>query len=788
MPLSEADTRAKLIDPALHNRGWTEDMIRREETAPAVEIIEGKARRSPRGGRVDYVLRVIVRPGAQPIAVALVEAKAEHASPSLGLEQCKSYSRRLNVPFVFASNGHQYVAYDTRTGMTTTPHALSRFPTPDDLRAAYEDAEGFALDSDAAKPLLVRYQGGEAMRRYYQDAAIRAVLEKFARGEKRALLSLATGSGKTLIAVQLLRKISEAHQLNRALFVCDRDELRSQGLTAFQNAFGNDAAEISSANPQKNARIIIGTYQTLNVSGEEDDAKFLTDNYPQDYFSHIIIDECHRSAWGRWSNVLTRNPNAYQVGLTATPREIIGGKLDEREEDLQISANNLKHFGEPVYEYDISQGIEDGYLAACEVVRRVVDLDQTGITRNDIEQLTMELTDARTGEVLMAAEARERYEAGSFELKIQLPDRVNAMCEDLFAHLLATGGPEQKTIIFCARDSHASAVAGVMGNLYSDWCRDNGRERRDPYAFKCTAAVGGSQHIADLRGLQRSHFIAATVELLTTGVDVPPVRNIVFFKYVRSPISFYQMIGRGTRIDEPTGKLMFRVYDYTDATRLFGHAFVTHARPDVGANGIRPPGGGDDTPAERIIRIEEGNIEARISGEGRYIVVSENGRAQKITVEEYQQRLAERLVAEAPDLQRFRSLWIVPPQRRDLMHHLPMGEGGARLLREVTNQADCDPYDVLADIAYGMAPRSRSARAEAFAHKNKRWLKTLPEEAATTLQALAAQFALDGTDALENPHVFEANAVRKAGGLAALKRLGEPATVLRKTKERLFAA
>ena len=237
-----------------------------------------------------------------------------------------------------------------------------------------------------------------------RDATIRTLPSApFSRSSPRRRTSapsspLATGSGKTLIAVLLLRKIADAGQLHRALFVCDRDELRSQGLTALQNAFGSDAAEVSSGNPQKNARILIGTYQTLNVAGEDEDAKFLTDNYPEDYFSHIIIDECHRSAWGRWSNVLTRNPNAFQIGLTATPREIIGGNLGEREEDEKISANNLKHFGEPVYEYDISQGIEDGYLAACEVIRRVVDVDQTGITRDDIQQRTLALTDARTGE------------------------------------------------------------------------------------------------------------------------------------------------------------------------------------------------------------------------------------------------------------------------------------------------------------------------------------------------------------------------------------------------------
>lgn len=779
MSLSEADTRAKLIDPALHDRGWTEDLIRREETAPAVEIIEGKPRRRSQG-RVDYTLRVRVNAETQPVAVALLEAKPADSPPGLGLEQAKGYARRLNVPFVYSSNGHRYVEYDNHSGLTTHPRQLSRFPSPHDLRTRYETLVGFTLDSDAAKPLLARYPGGEATRRYYQDAAIRATLEKFARGEKRALLSLATGSGKTFIAVHLLRKIATAGQLRRALFVCDRDELRSQGLAAFQNVFGGDAAEITSSNAQKNARILIGTYQTLNVSGEDEDARFLTDNYPENYFSHIIMDECHRSAWGKWSNVLTRNPDAYQIGLTATPRRIIGGNRDERSEDEQISANNFQHFGEPVYEYDMSQGIEDGWLAACEVIRRIISLDQSGVTRDDIERLTAEVTDANTGEVVSLADTRERYDAPSFEDNIQLPDRVSATCADLFQHLLATGGPEQKTIVFCARDTHADAVAAELNNLYADWCRHNGRQRRDPYAFKCTAAVGGSQHIADLKGLQRSHFIATTVELLTTGVDVPPVRNIVFLKYVRSPIAFYQMVGRGTRIDIPSNKLMFRVYDYTNATRLFGEEFMNRPTPS------REDEGGEGREPERTIRVE--GFDVRIGDAGTYVVMNVDGKAMPVTVEEYRERLAERLVEQAPSLDDFRRRWVVPLERRTLIDGLPNDGNGARLLRDLSGLQDCDLYDVLAEIAYGLAPKTRDERAEAFAYKHKPWLRRLPESAAATLGTLATQFAQGGIEALENPHVFQAPDVAQAGGLAALSKLGQPADILRQIKERLLAA
>jgi len=679
MPLGEADTRAKLIDPAIYGRGWTEDLIRREETAGAIEVIDGQPRRQAKG-RIDYTLRVKVNPDSQPVAVALIEAKAEHLSPLQGLEQAKLYgaSKRLNVQFVYSTNGHLFVEYDRFTGLTTAPRPLSEFPTPGDLRARYEQGMGFSLSDPLAKPLLARYPGGEATRRYYQDAAIRAVVEKIVRCEKagqpkRALLSLATGSGKTFIAVNLLRRIADAGQLRRALFVCDRDELRTQALGAFQNSFGSDAAPVSSGNPQKNARILIATYQTLDVDREDSDANFLRANYPENYFSHIIIDECHRSAWGKWSEVLTRNPKAVQVGLTATPRQLeVTEKTRETLADAQVNADNLCYFGEPVYEYPMSQGIEDGYLAACEIQKGRVNLDDTGITINDI--LARTPVDAFTGEPVSPEELRELYQKTDYEDRILLPDRVLAMAQDLFQYLLATGGPEQKTIIFCVRDRHADEVAAVLNNLYAAWCRRSGQKPASCYAFKCTASSGGTDFLADLRGSSRSYFIAATVDLLSTGVDVPVVRNIVFFKYVRSPLAFYQMVGRGTRIDLPSGKLMFRVYDYTDATRLFGGTFVTDYAPKRTTEGPRPPG-----PLETTVMVE--GFDVRITHAGRYILTDVDGRATPVTVEDYKERLAAKLVEHAPTLERFRERWISPADRQALIASLPDAGRSAILVR-----------------------------------------------------------------------------------------------------------
>src|SRR5450830_482647 len=449
MGLSESDTRAKLIDPALHERQWTEDLIKREESAGSVQIIDGKPVKEKKG-RIDYTLRVRVNPSTQPLAVALIEANADHLPPNHGFEQAKAYAscKRLNVPFVIATNGHLFVEFDRFSGMTRGPLPMTELPTPTDLRTRYEYGMGFLLTDEAAQPLITPYKGGEATRRYYQDAAIRAVMERIARGEKRALLSLATGSGKTWIAVNLLRRIADAGQLRRALFVVDREELRAQALLALQNVFGNDAASASGHNAEKNARIVVATYQTLDVDTDEANASFLETNYPIDYFSHIVIDECHRSAWGKWSAVLTRNPNAVQIGLTATPRQLDYPRTAQAQADAQVSADNLRHFGEPVYEYDIGQGIEDGYLAACEIVRRDIFLEgspfaerETGLAQDDLWGAA--IADARTGELLSVAEARERYEATSFEARVVLPDRVNATVDDLFANLLATGGPEQ---------------------------------------------------------------------------------------------------------------------------------------------------------------------------------------------------------------------------------------------------------------------------------------------------------------------------------------------------------
>jgi type I restriction enzyme R subunit len=795
---NEEATRTELIDPALRRRGWLEErgMIKREVSAGTIEIVGGKARRRAQG-RADYTLRIWLGPDTQPLALALMEAKREGVHPGSGMQQGRGYrpAKRLHVPFVYATNGHQFVEYDAFTGKIGQPRPMHEFPTPDELRQRYEAGMGFSLADAAARPLLQPYPNGEEERRYYQDAAIRAALERIAyciRRELpiRVLEILATGVGKTFLAVHLLKRIADAGQLTRALFVCDRDELRSQGLGAFSRVFGNDAVEVrldaDGCNQARNARIHIATYQTLGVD-QDGDLSFLSTHYPPDWFSHIVIDECHRSAWGKWSAVLTRNPKAVQIGLTATPRRLRvrrpRGGIDPAvqaaiNEEERITADNLKYFGEPVYEYDMAQAMEDGYLAVCQIIKGRVNLDRQGLTFDEI--MARNPRDAITGQPIGAEAVRPGYEAPTFEDRVMLPDRVAAMCKDLFEYLLETGGPEQKTLIFCARDSHADAVAASMENLYADWCKQNGHSRVDDFAFKCTAASQGSKLLADFRGAERRYFIATTVDLLTTGIDVPKLRNVVFFRYVRSPISFYQMVGRGTRIDEPSGKLMFRVYDYTNATDLFGEEFITEPTKPRDRKGGEPP------LPEPVIVVDGFNVIA--DEEGRYVLGRVDGRDTPIPLAVYKQRLAAELLVEAPTLDDFRRRWAEPDDRRALIDRLVRTGYPPTALQAVQEMADYDLYDVLCDLGFHAKPRTRQQRVNAFLYKHEDWLDGLPPQTAAAIRAIVIQFEQSGTEGLESRQLFNTPAFKAAGGVGALAAGGDPAELIREAKERMLSA
>lgn len=367
MSMNEADTRYHLIDPQLRAKGYVHrDQVTLETilTQPAVEPTGPKGRRRKGPGRTDYLLCVKVADMPKSMPIAVLEAKKESEDPLKGMQQAKGYAdcKRFDVKYVFSTNGHLYGEYDLFTSLQDGPHPFGDFLSHAELCKRYAKDSGIDIQKPMAAMLFQADSPAWSASRYYQDAAIRAAFEKIIKDQTsgqppRVLLTLATGAGKTIIATNLLWRLAQAGALAKpALFLCDRDELREQAYTKLKAAFGDNARIVKTekgGNAAANARIHIATYQTLGLDDEEGFASFLSEHYGEDAFSVIVIDECHRSAWGRWSEVLKRNPNAIHIGLTATPR-----KLEESaqatKEDLDITANNRVYFGDPVYEYGVS--------------------------------------------------------------------------------------------------------------------------------------------------------------------------------------------------------------------------------------------------------------------------------------------------------------------------------------------------------------------------------------------------------------------------------------------------
>jgi type I restriction enzyme R subunit len=800
MSRTESQTRFELIDLALiDKRGWSRADIRIEETLPRIDIVYGTGQRRP-AGRADYVLCRPLCAGGEPVPLAIMEAKHEGMPATHGLQQGKGYQcgHLHSVSFVFATNGHLFVEYDVETCVTSDERPMSEFPTPDELVTRHLAKRQLPSDPTMLALLTQPYAQGRDYLRYYQDAAVRAAAEKIIRQTQagtapRVLLNLATGAGKTRIAAALLRKLVDAGLCGKALFLCDRTELRDNGIGDFQAVFdGNNAAVISTREPQKNAKVLIGTYQTLDHH-EKGGPTFFAENYPPGFFDVIVIDECHRSAWGDWFTVLEKNTKAIQIGLTATPREIRWPepKNDaEREafaEDQRRVADNLKYFGERAYEYPYLQGVEDGYLAPAEVEAYTVHHDGRieaehvrGVKREDLAG--KKITELHTGRTLRIEEVPEKNAPGALEARLIMPDRVKAMSEHLFARLLATGenDPQQKTIIFCASDHHADLVTNQLNALYAKWCADQGQKKRRHYAFKCMASVDGQKLVEDLRGNSMAYFVATTKDLLSTGVDVPWVRNIVFFRYLQSAILFAQMFGRGTRTAEGAGKLMFRVFDYTGATALFGKDFITPP-PPLGGDG----GGGPPLPPKAKAR----GVSIAVQGAGVFNVMLRDGRPARVTPQEYQEQLTEELIAAVPTLADFHAAWLAPERRHALMEQLRRRGLLPEKVRELAQMEAYDLFDVLAALAYGLAPRSRAERAAALtgAH-GPAWLIHLPQPAAKVIRAIARQFERAGTDVLETTQLWQSEDLKHTAGFAGLSEGGDPAELIQKTKETLFVA
>jgi type I restriction enzyme R subunit len=836
MGMSEADTRSKLIDPKLHAGDWDESLIQREfpYKKGRVRLVgDHTTRDAPLF--VDYVLRD--KPRGEMLAV--VEAKDEDHGPSDGLGQALGYSIDLGVMFAYSSNGHGIVEHDRLTNKVTP---IVAFPTPQELRDRLTASDqsrgprvinrrGVEVDNPIIQPAWAPL--GIGAMRWYQESSVHASLLEMLAGKHRGLLSLATGTGKTFIAFNLCWKLIESGYAKKVLFLADRVNLRDQAYNEF-GAFGKARAIAGSGKAPLDYDLHFGIYQGLYVPHPAGGR--LYERYPADYFDLVIIDECHRSGYGDWRAILEHFGSAFHLGMTATPK-----RTDSIDTYEFFASENRDGDGQPqpVFQYSLGRGIDDGYLATYRVRQIVTNLDKDGLNIEDEIE--------RGADLLVPEDAvvRELYISPQFEKEIVVKDRTKMLCEHL-AGLLRTWGANEKTMVFCVTMEHAAQVRDLLQNLLGP------ETGKDLYAVRIVSEEHDSTALLEQFQLSTSKepVVATTVDLLTTGVNVPSVRNIVFMKPVGSPTVFKQIIGRGSRIDETTGKEFFRIVDYTGATRLFDdwdippageggeipdHGIgvlagrvVVHGTADgiegaslsvlagmkalaeattgqtgtfvigdlpeatltvyVAARGFtqrrfRVPVSADGEellielrePSAGAEKIEISGVTVSIATETELTLSS----GEELSVSEYIDHAGEQIRTATGDVGTLTELWRDPEKRVLLREQLRSGDVDPAILGVLLARPDADEYDLLAHAGYAEPIRTREERARALEHTEDTFLSAFSSDQRQVVAALLDKYRVAGVDEIATGEVFTAPPFAdEFGGIRNLIQLfGGPAAL-----------
>ena len=805
--LSEDDTKAKLIDPKLRKAGWTEDKIRRNVYLTPGKITNEEGKRE-RGKFADYIL--YYSPG---FPIAVVEAKEEAKSAVDGLGQAKAYAKMIGVLFAYSTNGHQIEEFDFTTN---TQRTLTEFPTPRELyeryiRYKFRDKEEVKVDP-LSFPYYIEPRGKRP--RYYQEAAIKNVIEAILNGKKRILLTMATGTGKTYVAFQIVWKLVKSGYFQRVLYIADRIFLRDQAYSEF-SPFGDARAIIESGETPKNRQIYFSIYQSL-YSGEGESKVYR--QYPPDFFDLVIIDECHRSGYGTWKEILDYFGSAVHLGMTATPK---------RSDNIDTYA----YFGEPVYSYSMGQGIEDGFLAPFQIYRIFTNIDKEGL------HLEEALHQGAQVYIPEEADLKDLYTLEDFEREIVIPDRTKKICEHI-ASFLEKFGRMQKTIIFCVNMEHAAQVAKELQNHFAHLGYDD-------YAVRIVAEEYEAKDLYEkFRDSEsKTPVIATTVDLLTTGVDIPSVRNLVFLKPISSKVYFKQHIGRGCRIDETTGKYFFRIIDYVNATRLLDEwdypsgaqpaipegpfdlklsGFVVHSEthePVGGARVVAQIGVNmqriartDErgyfvleklphspitlyiskgkfrsrqmtiTPSEEIepIIIElkpEKPKKEKIVVEGVEVYIAEetsifiSATGKTLTEAEYIEYSREGVVKRVATLEDLYKIWLDGEKRSKFLEELRKESIIPELLAGILKAPDADAFDVLAHVAFGAPLLTRDERAKAFLNKKKQLVDALGDRAKEVILALLDKYRVGGVEQITRAEVFRLPPFDKMGYLRGVAEI-----------------
>jgi type I restriction enzyme R subunit len=765
----EQDTCREYVLPRLRAAGWSDAQI--QEQFPITDgriIAVGKKHRRGDALRADYVLEY--RPG---MPVAVVEAKREYARPGKGLQQAKNYAQLLDLPFAYSTNGHGIVEDDHDTGLESD--RLVAFPSPEELWSRYRAWKGIVEDAAAAGVLLpfnraLRNADGSVKEpRYYQRTAINRSVAAILGGDKRLLLTMATGTGKTFASMQIVWKLSRSGwrpgRNPRILYLADRKILIDQPINNdFAPAFGEEPLWKLQGEAKAGRDIYFALYQTLADSGEDPTGIFR--DFAPDFFDLVIVDECHRgsaNADSSWRAVLEYFAPATQLGMTATPK---------REE----TADTYKYFGDPLFEYSLAEGIEDGFLAPYRVRRVVLSPDAEGWTptKDQLDRFGREIP-------------RRLYTTKEFERIVSILARTEEAAKHLSEYLHRTDHMA-KTIVFCVDQEHAEQMCQALHNANADLTR----QHRD-YVVRITSEEGktGAGYLSDFADPERdTPVIATTSLLLSTGVDLPTVRNIVLFRPIGSMVLFKQMIGRGTRLFPDGDKLSFDIIDYAGATRLFADSKfdgpperIDHEEIDGEGNVVKPMVVEEPEPVfelgdagERLVDPGELDMQPRkkfyvddtevwVVAEAIYYLDPATSRLRLV---EYRDFVTDTVRSLFPSITELRSKWRQRVGRHDVFDLLESHGIDVEELAERTGLTQADPLDMLVYLAWNEPLATRTDRVRRVRREHTGFFAAYQPAAREVLAQLLDKYAEHGVSQLDDLSVLE---------IPPLSALGSPTEI-----------
>ena len=758
--LTEADTCRKYVVPKLQAAGWDSEphsiTEQRYFTDGRIIVFGSAARRRP-GKRADYILRF-----TRDYPIAVVEAKRAYKLPADGLGQAKEYAQMLGLKFAYSTNGHGIVEFDFTNG---TERELRTFPSPQELWDRLSTAEKIQSKDVTLKLLQPYYHDPESAPRYYQEIAINRVVQAVLQDKRRVLLTMATGTGKTVVAFQICWKLwnsgwnrTGSYRKPKILYLADRNILVDDPKDKTFVPFGDARLKIR-GEANKSREMYFATYQAI---ARDEHRPGLYKEFGPDFFDLIIVDECHRGSAtdeSNWREILTYFKPSFQLGMTATPL-----RQDNRDTYL--------YFGNPVYTYTLRRGIEDGFLAPYRVHRVVSTYDATGWrpSREDLDRYGRQIPD-------------ELYETRDFERIVALRARTEAIAQHLTTFLKNTDR-FAKTIVFCVDQEHALAMRAALVNLNSDLV-----QRYPDYVCRVTAAEGefGRAHLGRFQEPETtSPVILTTSQLLTTGVDAPTCKNIVLARVINSMTDFKQIIGRGTRVREDYNKLFFNILDYTgSATRLFADpdfdgepARITEEEmnnvgetipgtekieepslPPSDAEAFEVPDESEnDSEVRRKYYFDGGQVEI-----AAHMVYELDPEGKQLRVVRFTDYTGDKVRTLYPSVFDLRQRWGDPAQRSQVIQALE--ERGIALdeLRKESKHEDADPFDLLCHIAFNSPIRSRRERAEALKKNRKDFFQRYAPQAREVLEDLLEKYATYGTAEFELPETLQVPPISARG-------------------------